>query len=428
MGYVRGCKAPKGHSLQCVTRHSGIGNYMRTPHCPAGYVVTGCGINNHYRHWNKLSGFEAMFPKSNTQCDCDSGFGSGRNRCFARCCKIAANKPVGLASCTSNAHKAIKDVVHEVKNAQSILNKMDNGSRCASKGQSAINNAKASLQRKQAAVKQAQKELNKANNARVSVSVTFSSGNRNCNVFTSSAAWQRARRNKNRKQNALTKAKQQVNDANKYLAKMQAQAIRDQCKCKDRVTKAAKNAVAQARKLTAERKRTIIRELMVICLANAAKKKGAAANNAGNRCKSQGLPSKYNSQLNLHQTKLVKMNFKCAAALEAGKFACRYGYCYRTLGNFAINGPSSKCDNTYKQVPKGCHIAPDNSHSHTMAKAYSWSTSVLVFSNGYAWGSRTYGSNRFYGNGRWLSTSHRSGRLWAKTNGCTLAVLLSCSK
>merc|ERR1719353_1130823 len=300
-----------------------------------------------------------MFPKSNTQCDCDSGFGSGRNRCFARCCKIAANKPVGLASCTSNAHKAIKDVVHEVKNAQTILNKMDNGSRCASKGQSAINNAKASLQRKQAAVKHAQKELNKAQNARVSVSVTFSSGNRNCNVFTSSAAWQRARRNKNRKQ--------KVNDANKYLAKMQAQAIRDQCKCKDRVTKAAKNAVAQARKLTAERKRTIIRELMVICLANAAKKKGAAANNAGNRCKSQGLPSKYNSQLNLHQTKLVKMNFKC-------------------------------------------------------------STSVLVFSNGYAWGSRQYGSNRFYGNGRWLSTSHRSGRLWAKTNGCTLAVLLRCSK
>merc|ERR1711959_726042 len=184
-------------------------------------------------------------------------------------------------------------VIHEVKNAQGILNRMDNGKRCAAKGSSAVANAKASLQRKQAAQRQAQKELNKAQNARINVSVTFSSGNRNCNVFTNSAAWQRARRNKNRKQNALTKAKQEVNDANKYLAKMQAQAIRDQCKCKDRVTKAAKNAVAQARKLTAERKRTIIRELMVICLANAAKKKGAAANNAGNRCKSQGLPSKY---------------------------------------------------------------------------------------------------------------------------------------
>merc|ERR1719224_34332 len=55
--YVRGCKAPKGHNLSCITRHSGVGNYNRVK-CPSGYQVTGCGINNHYRHWNHLSGFE----------------------------------------------------------------------------------------------------------------------------------------------------------------------------------------------------------------------------------------------------------------------------------------------------------------------------------------------------------------------------------
>merc|ERR1711959_89694 len=154
--YNRSCKTNVG-GLQCTNKSLRFrGSGKRDVHPPAGYTMTGGGLYNHYRGWNELSGFEAMFPKSNTQCDCDSGFGSGRNMCFARCCKIAANKPVGLASCTSNAHKAIKDVVHEVKNAQTILNKMDNGSRCASKGQSAINNAKASLQRKQAAVKQAQ--------------------------------------------------------------------------------------------------------------------------------------------------------------------------------------------------------------------------------------------------------------------------------
>merc|ERR1711924_7044 len=39
-----------------------------------------------------------------------------------------------------------------------------------------------------------------------------------------------------------------------------------------------------------------------------------------------------------------------------------------------INGQSNKCDNTYKMVPKGCHIAPDNAQSHHMSKMYSWSS------------------------------------------------------
>merc|ERR1711959_53140 len=212
-------------------------------------------------------------------------------------------------------------VIHEVKNAQGILNRMDNGKRCAAKGSSAVANAKASLQRKQAAQRQAQKELNKAQNARINVSVTFSSGNRNCNVFTNSAAWQRARRNKNRKQNALTKAKQQVRDAQNYLIKMKAKAARDQCKCKKRVTQAAKNAVVQARKLTGERKRSIIRELMLICLVKARSKGNASArNNAGQACKRQGFPSKYNSSLKLHQTKMSKtLNFHCSPPKHRGR-------------------------------------------------------------------------------------------------------------
>merc|ERR1711981_711309 len=143
--------------------------------------------------------------------------------------------------------------------------------------------AKNALARKITLEKQAKKVYYAAQNAPIKVKLSFSSGNRNCNAFTSSAQWQAARRNVSRKKNAWTKAKQQVADARKYLSKMQAKAAADQCSCKRRVTKAAQNAVVQARRLSAERKRTIIRELMVICLANAAKKKGAAArNNSGN--------------------------------------------------------------------------------------------------------------------------------------------------
>merc|ERR1711988_458331 len=86
--FVRGCKPPKGSKLVCVTRQSNVGNYNKVS-CPAGFTVTSCGVNNHYRRWDKLSGYESHFPASNTQCHCDTGFGHGKNQCYARCCKLA---------------------------------------------------------------------------------------------------------------------------------------------------------------------------------------------------------------------------------------------------------------------------------------------------------------------------------------------------
>merc|ERR1711904_6727 len=83
--YVRGCKASATRRLQCITRHSGHGNILNVQ-CPHGYAVTGCGQNELRRQWNKLSGFEEMRLHGNG-CVCDSGFGSGRNQCYARCCK-----------------------------------------------------------------------------------------------------------------------------------------------------------------------------------------------------------------------------------------------------------------------------------------------------------------------------------------------------
>jgi len=85
--YVRGCKAPKGHTLTCVTKTSGRGNYNKVK-CPKGYVTTSCGITNHKRKWDKLAGFERANPVGNDQCDCDTGFGPGDNTCYARCCKL----------------------------------------------------------------------------------------------------------------------------------------------------------------------------------------------------------------------------------------------------------------------------------------------------------------------------------------------------
>jgi len=84
--YVRGCKAPKGHKLNCINRTTRRANNSFV-NCPKGYTVTGCGIMNYYRHWNARSGFEQSHPHHNG-CYCDSGFGTGDQQCYARCCKL----------------------------------------------------------------------------------------------------------------------------------------------------------------------------------------------------------------------------------------------------------------------------------------------------------------------------------------------------
>merc|ERR1711959_611076 len=83
--YVRGCRATPHKRLQCITRASRNGNWHNVQ-CPRGYAVTGCGQNELRRQWNHLSGFEEMRLHGNG-CVCDSGFGGGNNRCYARCCR-----------------------------------------------------------------------------------------------------------------------------------------------------------------------------------------------------------------------------------------------------------------------------------------------------------------------------------------------------
>jgi hypothetical protein len=84
--YARGCKVASTHTFQCKTKTSKRGNYNVVA-CPPGYKMTGCGMNNHLRKWNKLAMFEETRPK-NGQCVCDSGNGKGENTCYARCCAL----------------------------------------------------------------------------------------------------------------------------------------------------------------------------------------------------------------------------------------------------------------------------------------------------------------------------------------------------
>merc|ERR1712054_427092 len=86
--YARGCKATVG-KLSCYSATHSRPSNAYSIHCKAGYKVTGCGIYNAYRHWNKLGAFEETRPHGNG-CHCDMGFGSGQGKCYVRCCKITA--------------------------------------------------------------------------------------------------------------------------------------------------------------------------------------------------------------------------------------------------------------------------------------------------------------------------------------------------
>merc|ERR1711988_1246233 len=76
---VRSCTG-----VSCVTRSSSVGN-SKVVTCPGGYKVTSCG-SHQMNGWGKLGAFENMNFHGNG-CHCDMGFGSGKQRCYARCCK-----------------------------------------------------------------------------------------------------------------------------------------------------------------------------------------------------------------------------------------------------------------------------------------------------------------------------------------------------
>merc|ERR1712072_599924 len=102
--YARGCKAPHGYKLQCITRKGPSNSNLAHATCPTGYQLTGCGINNQHRTWDKLSQFEAAHPNGN-KCTCDSGIGHGKNTCYARCCKSVVDPAVQKKEKTSKAAK-----------------------------------------------------------------------------------------------------------------------------------------------------------------------------------------------------------------------------------------------------------------------------------------------------------------------------------
>merc|ERR1712146_360715 len=89
--YVTGCKG-----ISCKTVHAGKADYSVAT-CPKGYLVTGCGVNNVYRHWNARSAFEYIRPESN-RCVCNMASALASSTAML----AAASKHCTSRKCASN--------------------------------------------------------------------------------------------------------------------------------------------------------------------------------------------------------------------------------------------------------------------------------------------------------------------------------------
>merc|ERR1711927_127973 len=269
------------------------------------------------------------------------------------------------SACVKAADASINNVFKEVQNAQRSLNRLNNGRSCASRNQHLINRAQRTIRLRQRQLNTANANLRKARRARVRWNFSYESLREgSCSVFFRSGAWQAAKRVVN------------LRAAKNNLTVQIRNAKRARLACKCAVKKNVKKQLIQARKLTGDRQKTLLREMMVKCLV-AARKKGKGANAAASRCKSLRISAAYSRRLRLFQTKLAPgvAGANCASGkYRGGGSGVNYGgYFYRSLGGASVHGHKNGCDRSFKTIPKGCQVNPSAAVNTYMGKRYRWS-------------------------------------------------------
>merc|ERR1712188_26584 len=315
-------------------------------------------------------------------------------------------------------------------------------SACVKAADASINNvfkeAQHAIRLRQRQLNTANANLRKARRARVRWNFSYESLREGpCSVFFRSGAWQAAKRVVNHRSRVVTQAKANLRAAKNNLTVQIRNAKRARLACKCAVKKNVKKQLIQARKLTGDRQKTLLREMMVKCLV-AARKKGKGANAAASRCKSLRISAAYSRRLRLFQTKLAPgvAGANCSGGkYRGGGSGINYGgYFYRTLGGAHVHGHRNGCDNHFRTIPKGCQVNPSAAVNTYMGKRYRWSTHVLcsvgVCHNtvGYSVAGRRWSGNNVHYSGHCSAANQRAGKCKARTGGCSLRVLLRCKK
>merc|ERR1711988_952615 len=86
-------------SFKCIGKSASSNNagVVKTVNAPAGYVMTGGGINQRLRTWKQEAAFEEAFPSGNHY-QCDTGFGPGQVTCYSQSCYAKGGLSCGTKS------------------------------------------------------------------------------------------------------------------------------------------------------------------------------------------------------------------------------------------------------------------------------------------------------------------------------------------
>merc|ERR1711981_478350 len=95
------------------------------------------------------------------------------------------------------------------------------------------------------------------------------------------------------------------------------------------------------------------------------------------------------------------------------------GYFWRTLDGANPHDRHIRCENHWRNIPAGCSVATNCGWIQHVARSYWWGTHVLQ-GRTCSYGTRTYTNGRHFGGGCGISGNR------AKTNGCSLRVILQC--
>merc|ERR1711959_851795 len=209
------------------------------------------------------------------------------------------------SACVKAADASINNVFRDVKNAQRMLNRLDNGRRCATRNQHLINRAKRTISLRNRQGRSALNYLRSQRRSRVRWNFSFESLREgSCSAFYRSGQWQSAKRRVHHANRRLTGARANLRAARNNLKVQIRNARRARNACRCAVQRRTARELKNAKRLTGDRMKTLLREVMVKCLV-AARKRGKNANKYAARCKSLRVSASYKRRLRLFRTRLA---------------------------------------------------------------------------------------------------------------------------
>merc|ERR1711881_282080 len=209
------------------------------------------------------------------------------------------------SACVKAADASINNVFTDVKNAQRMLNRLNNGRHCATRNQHLINRAKRTITLRNRQVRTALSYLRKQRRSRVRWNFSFESLRENsCSAFYRSGQWRSAKRRVQHANRRLVQRRAALRAARNNLRVQIRNARRARNACRCAVQRRTARELKNAKRLTGDRMKTLLREMMVKCLV-AARKRGKNANKYAARCKNLRVSASYKRRLRLFRTRLA---------------------------------------------------------------------------------------------------------------------------